>query len=67
MVRALLGLPELAGVKVFGAGVDPDNLASSRCLLACGFHPLDPQPDWEGIVYYVLTRTPELEPEHTSS
>jgi RimJ/RimL family protein N-acetyltransferase len=53
MVRALLALPELAHVRVFGAGVEPDNTASVRCLLAAGFHPPNPQPDWEGVVYYL--------------
>ena len=56
MLTSLLDLPELADVIVFGAGVEPDNVASARCLAAAGFEAPDPRPDWEGIVYYLRTR-----------
>jgi hypothetical protein len=52
MINAMLGRPELAHVALFGAGVEPANAASVGCLLKAGFAPLDPDPDWEGIVYY---------------
>jgi RimJ/RimL family protein N-acetyltransferase len=52
MISAALAMPELAHVALFGAGVEPANGASVRCLLKAGFTPLDPDPDWEGIVYY---------------
>jgi RimJ/RimL family protein N-acetyltransferase len=52
MVLSLMRLPELGHVQFFGAGVEPENTASVRCLLAAGFRPLDPVADWEGIVYY---------------
>jgi RimJ/RimL family protein N-acetyltransferase len=52
MINAALGAPELAHVALFGAGVEPANAASVRCLLKAAFAPLDPAPDWEGIVYY---------------
>jgi RimJ/RimL family protein N-acetyltransferase len=52
MIHAALARPELAHVELFAAGVEPANAASVRCLLKAGFAPLDPEPDWEGIVYY---------------
>jgi RimJ/RimL family protein N-acetyltransferase len=52
MVRALTELPELAHVGLFVAGIEPANAASVGCLLGAGFRPLDPEPDWEGIVHY---------------
>jgi len=48
-------------VIVLGAGVEPDNEASARCLLAAGFEPPDPRLDWEGIVYYLYKR-PDARP-----
>jgi RimJ/RimL family protein N-acetyltransferase len=57
MIATLLGLPELAHIELFAAGVEPDNVASVRCVRAAGFEPLDPRPDWEGIVYYVTRRS----------
>jgi hypothetical protein len=56
MIGALMELPELAPIELFAAGVEPDNLASVRCLVAVGFTPLHPEPDWEGILYYTKRR-----------
>jgi hypothetical protein len=56
MLTSLLDLPELADVTVFGAGVEPDNIASTRCLLAAGFEAPDARADWEGVVYYLRIR-----------
>lgn len=57
MVTAMTAMPELAHVKLFAAGVEPENTASVGCLRKAGFWPLSPEPDWEGIVYYALFRT----------
>jgi RimJ/RimL family protein N-acetyltransferase len=62
MITAMMALPELAHVELFTAGVEPANAASAGCLRKAGFRPLDPDPDWEGIVYYARFRardTPE--------
>lgn len=56
MISSLMEVPELAPIELFAAGVEPDNVASVRCLVAAGFTPLDPEPDWEGIVYYTKRR-----------
>lgn len=56
MLAALLDQPAVAHVRLFGAGVEPDNVGSIRCLLRAGFRPLADRPDWEGMVYYMLRR-----------
>jgi RimJ/RimL family protein N-acetyltransferase len=56
MIDALLELPELARIELFAAGVEPDHRGSVGCLIKAGFTPLDPEPDWEGVVYYVRSR-----------
>jgi hypothetical protein len=48
--------PEVADVRVFAAGIEPENVASTRCAAAAGFAPDDPAPDGEGIVYWLLRR-----------
>jgi RimJ/RimL family protein N-acetyltransferase len=53
MLTELMALPDLAHIELFGAGVDPDNTGSTCCLRRAGFQVLDPEPDWEGTVYYV--------------
>jgi RimJ/RimL family protein N-acetyltransferase len=58
MIMELMRQPELAQIRLFGAGVEPDNLASIGCLVAAGFEPLDAEPDWEGMVYYVKRKAP---------
>jgi hypothetical protein len=50
-------MPELAHVELFAAGIEPENAASAGALRKAGFQPLDPEPDWEGIVYYALDLT----------
>lgn len=57
MIGAVLTAPELAHVGLFTAGVEPANVASARCLHKAGFRPLNPEPDWEGIVYYARLRS----------
>ena len=56
MIRLLLTLPDLAHIELFAAGVEPDNVGSVRALVNAGFHPLDPNPDFEGVVYHVWRR-----------
>lgn len=62
MITAAMAMPQLAHIALFTAGAEPTNAASVRCLLKAGFQPLDPEPDWEGIVYYTLFRTPRDTP-----
>ena len=57
MILSLMQVPPLAHVSLFAAGIEPENTASVHCLLSAGFHPLNPVPDWEGIVYYARRRT----------
>jgi RimJ/RimL family protein N-acetyltransferase len=65
MVTAVLAMPELAGIEMFAAGVAPANAGSVGCLRKTGFRPLDPEPDWEGVVYYCRFRHPvTLEAHH---
>ena len=56
MVIAVMARPELAGIKLFAAGVEPANAGSVGCLRKAGFQPLHAEPDWEGVVYYVRFR-----------
>jgi RimJ/RimL family protein N-acetyltransferase len=56
MIRALVEWSELSEVRLFEAGVEPENHASVRCLLAAGFVPHGSEPDFEGMVYYTLSR-----------
>lgn len=57
VIEAFIDRPELADVRVFGAGVEPGNLASRRCLEKAGFSLADQTPDWEGFFYYLRYRT----------
>jgi hypothetical protein len=57
MIAAGTAMPELAHVELFAAGVEPENTASVGCLRKAGCRPLSPEPNREGIVYYVLLRT----------
>jgi RimJ/RimL family protein N-acetyltransferase len=53
MIGALTQHPDLATVKLFEAGVEPDNEASRRTLDVVGFRPRSAQPDCEGMLYYL--------------
>jgi RimJ/RimL family protein N-acetyltransferase len=57
MISALMTHPALAHVLLFVAGVEPANTGSVQCLLSNDFQPLDPEPDWEGTVYYAKLKT----------
>ena len=59
-VTLLMRVPELEHVALFAAGIEPGNTASVRCMGSAGFEPLDPVPDWEGIVYYATRGRPEV-------
>jgi RimJ/RimL family protein N-acetyltransferase len=56
MIVALTAAPELARTELLVAGIEPGNAGSAGCLRKAGFRPLDPEPDWEGIVYYAWRR-----------
>ena len=53
---AVTGSPEVADVRLFVAGIDADNTASSRCARSVGLVPDEPEPDWEGTVQHILRR-----------
>jgi Raf kinase inhibitor-like YbhB/YbcL family protein len=59
MVSAVLAMPELMHIQLFAAGVEPANAGSVGCLRMADFQPLQPEPDWEGVVYYAWLRRPE--------
>jgi RimJ/RimL family protein N-acetyltransferase len=52
MIIAMMGRPELRSVALFEAGVEPENIASRRCLESAGFYLGSARPDFEGILYY---------------
>jgi len=57
MINAVMAMPELARIVLFTAGVEPVNAGSIGCLRKAGFQPLDPEPDFEGVIYYGRYRT----------
>ena len=63
MIAAVMATPVLDHVELFVAGIEPANAGSNGCLLKSGFRPLDPRPDWEGIVYYARFRGPRGAPD----
>jgi RimJ/RimL family protein N-acetyltransferase len=67
MITAVTTMPELAHIEFFTAGIEPENTASAGCLRDAGFQPLRPEPDWEGIVYYALSRTHRGTPGKSTS
>lgn len=62
MITTMMTMPGLAHIALFTAGVEPANAASAGCLLKAGFRPLNPEPDWEGFIYYARFRPPEDTP-----
>ncbi len=56
MIGALMLQPQVAFVALFEAGVEPENLASRRCLAAAGFTLRSEEPDFEGFLYYLVRR-----------
>jgi RimJ/RimL family protein N-acetyltransferase len=61
MITALMRRPELRSVELFEAGVEPQNLASRRCLEAAGFRLRANEPDYEGMLYYLAVPAPDHE------
>jgi RimJ/RimL family protein N-acetyltransferase len=57
MIAALPGRLELRHVELFEAGVEPENIASRRCLEAAGFRLRSEHPDFEGMLQYRAWRT----------
>ncbi len=55
MLKALTERPEYNAVKIFEAGVDPENTGSIKALEAAGFTS-DYQTDFEGMIYFFLNR-----------
>jgi len=55
-LRAVIASPVVADVRLFVAGIDADNTASSRCARSAGLVPDDPEPDWEGTIHHILRR-----------
>jgi RimJ/RimL family protein N-acetyltransferase len=58
MVSAVLAAPELEHIELFTAGAGPASAGSVGCLRRAGAGPLDPGPDWEGVVYYSRLQHP---------
>jgi RimJ/RimL family protein N-acetyltransferase len=56
LLQEVFARPEVAQMRVFDAGVEPDNVASIRCLARSGFVKLSPEPDWQGILHLLRTR-----------
>jgi CTP:molybdopterin cytidylyltransferase MocA/RimJ/RimL family protein N-acetyltransferase len=54
---AAVNAPEVADVVLFAAGIEPANIASTRCAVAAGFTRDPAAPDWEGMTYYIHRRT----------
>lgn len=53
MITALLARPEVAELKIVGAGIEPDNTASLATLTAAGFSPQVEDLDEEGMLYFI--------------
>jgi ribosomal protein S18 acetylase RimI-like enzyme len=56
MLNALFEAPEVADIKLFGAGVEPENVPCVSCLRAAGFAIQESEPDFERIVYFLKSR-----------
>lgn len=57
ILDAVWDRPELADVEELIGGVEPENVASRRCVAAAGFR-LAPEPDEEGMLNGARTRPP---------
>jgi RimJ/RimL family protein N-acetyltransferase len=56
ILEATLARPEVASVRVFEAGIELDNVASARCVERVGFVRRAQEPDWEGMLHFILLR-----------
>lgn len=50
---ALLARPELAGIAEYHAFIEPENIASVRAALGCGFQQTTLEPDAQGFVEFI--------------
>lgn len=55
-LHSMMADPAVADVRVFAAGIEPGNVASTRCAVAAGLLPENPVPDHEGIVHHLCRR-----------
>jgi RimJ/RimL family protein N-acetyltransferase len=55
IIKTLIKRPEFMKVKVFGAGVEPDNIGSIKTLEVAGFKS-DYTPDFEDMLYFFYRR-----------
>ncbi|MFN8420338.1 MAG: GNAT family N-acetyltransferase [Anaerolineae bacterium] len=53
ILHALLQRPEVLGLNTLEGFVEPDNIASQRCLIAAGFRLVSETPDEEGMLKFV--------------
>jgi hypothetical protein len=51
-IQAVLRDPDVDDVELFFCGIDADNTASRRCASAAGSQLVDPEPDFEGTLYF---------------
>lgn len=58
LIRLAVDHPRVASVKTWFAGVDVDNEASIRCLMAAGFTRRSEQPDHESMLRYEFIKAP---------
>ena len=57
ILATALVAPEVADIDVWEAGVEPDNVASRRCLEAIGFTDQGRDPEWSDYLRYVYERS----------
>jgi RimJ/RimL family protein N-acetyltransferase len=59
VIRLVLDLPELRPFdKIYGF-IEPDNIASLRCVEKAGFSRISDTPDADGMLEFVFTRQPK--------
>lgn len=52
ILQTVDALPELTSCKKLTGGIEEDNIASRRCVEACGYRNLGPDPDEDGMLLY---------------
>ena len=55
-LRSMMDDAAVADVRIFGAGIEPANVASVRCAQAAGLVAATTEPDDEGMVFYLRQR-----------
>ncbi len=53
ILQKLMAQPEAASAKEWRVGIEPDNIASQRCLASAGFLPQSDVEDEEGFLQYI--------------